>query len=261
MFPRWDKDDGIDDELYEYMVTHELVHIKHNDVLIKLMALFVIAVHWFNPFVYLLISELSCISEMYCDSVVMDGKGKEERSKYGNLLLKLAVEDVSFDKERFGMGFANFRKKRRYKRRILELKENKSYQAFLSVIMAAFISMAGGITVFAYRPPHTITNGSNEKTVTTDFGVMEKDAWPEQLVSDYFAVADDGTVYDLCHMDENDRLTCPHNNFVQVEITEHIRKSNGDCTMNVYDGLICTKCYDIKDKELLYTCTWVPCPH
>ena len=36
LFPIWDKENQVDDELYEYMITHELVHIKHNDVLIKL---------------------------------------------------------------------------------------------------------------------------------------------------------------------------------------------------------------------------------
>ena len=70
LFPIWDKDCQMDDELCEYMITHELVHIKHNDILIKLVGLLVIAIHWFNPFVYLLVAELSCISEMYCDSVV-----------------------------------------------------------------------------------------------------------------------------------------------------------------------------------------------
>lgn len=83
LFPAWDQDHRIEDELCEYMLTHELVHMKHNDVLIKLTALLVMAIHWFNPFAYLLVGELSCISEMYCDSVVMEGKGEKERSKYG----------------------------------------------------------------------------------------------------------------------------------------------------------------------------------
>lgn len=261
LFPIWDKDSQMDDELCEYMITHELVHIKHNDILIKLVGLLVIAIHWFNPFVYLLIAELSCISEMYCDSVVMEGKGEEERSKYGNLLLRLIVEDVSFDKEQFGVGFANFRKKKLYKRRILEMKKSKKSKAILSVIMAAFICMAGGVTVFAYQPPSTITNKSTETATTTDFFIRKKTTSPEKLISDCFAVSDDGTVYDLCHMGENSKASCNHNYSVQVEVARHTKNSNGGCTMKIYDGLKCTKCDDIQYGELLSTVTYMPCPH
>ena len=70
VFPMWDKDSMADEELCGYMIKHELVHIKHNDVLIKLTGLLVVAVHWFNPFSYLLLGELSAVSEMYSDSVV-----------------------------------------------------------------------------------------------------------------------------------------------------------------------------------------------
>ena len=259
LFPIWEKDNQMDDKLYEYMITHELVHIKHNDVLIKLTALLVLAIHWFNPFVYLFISELSCISEMYCDSVVMDGKGEEERSKYGNLLLKLILENVSLDKQQFGVGFANFRKKKLYKRRILEMKGNKKYKVFLSAIMSVFVCMAGGITVFAYQPPSTITNETNE-TVSTDMSVSAESLLPEKLVSDYFAV-DDGIVYDLCHIDENVKASCNHNYATSVKTTSHIKDGNGGCTVKIYSALKCTKCSDIKIKELLSTHSYVSCPH
>ena len=145
VFPMWDKDSMADEELCGYMIKHELVHIKHNDVLIKLTGLLVVAVHWFNPFSYLLLGELSAVSEMYSDSVVMEGKGEEERRKYGELLLKLITENVPFHNRQFEVGFANFRKKNMYKRRILEMKRNKKYKVFLSIIMTAFICMAGGI--------------------------------------------------------------------------------------------------------------------
>ena len=48
----------------------------------------------------------------------------------GTLLLKLMAENTLLDKEQFGMGFANFRKKKMYKRRILELKRSKKSKPF-----------------------------------------------------------------------------------------------------------------------------------
>lgn len=261
LFPIWDKDCQMDDELCEYMITHELVHIKHNDILIKLVGLLVLALHWFNPFVYLFIDELSCVSEMYCDSVVMKGKEEKERSRYGNLLLKLMAENTLLDKEQFGMGFANFRKKKMYKRRILELKRSKKSKPFFSAIIAAFICMAGGITVFAYQPPSTLTNESTETATTTDFFIRKRPISSEKLVSDNFAVSDDGIVYDLYHIDENGRAICNHDYSVHVEITEHKKNSNSGCTTDIYDGIKCIKCNDIKYGELLNMVTYMPCPH
>lgn len=259
LFPIWDKDNMPDDKQYEYMITHELVHIKHNDVLIKLTALLVMAIHWFNPFAYLLVGELSCISEMYCDSVVMEGKGEKERRKYGNLLLKLIEENMSLDKEQFGVGFADFRKKNMYKRRILEMKRSKKYKSSLSVIMAAFICIAGGITVFAYSPPDTITN-ENEKPISANL-IVDESFLPPKLLSDCFAVADDGTVYDFCHINENDRKICEHNHSIPIEVTLHKKEDNGSCTVTTYSALKCLKCSDRKNDKLLSTAICTPCPH
>ena len=74
ILPKWDEE--IDENKYEYMIRHELVHIKHHDLLIKYIGLFVMAVHWYNPFVYMMFYEISVISEMYCDSIVIKGKGE-----------------------------------------------------------------------------------------------------------------------------------------------------------------------------------------
>lgn len=261
VFPMWDKDSMADEELCGYMIKHELVHIKHNDVLIKLTGLLVVAVHWFNPFSYLLLGELSAVSEMYSDSVVMEGKGEEERRKYGELLLKLITENVPFHNRQFEVGFANFRKKNMYKRRILEMKRNKKYKVFLSIIMTAFICMAGGITVFAYHPPDTITDESDEEDDSTEFFITTEPTPPEKLLSDYFAVSEDGTFYDLCLTDETVRKVCEHNYLISTEVTKHTRDSKGGCMMKTYEGLKCTKCMDIKSGNLLSTLTYVSCPH
>ena len=80
-------------------------------------------------------------------------------------------------------------------------------------------------------------------------------------MSDYFAVSNDGTNYDLSYADKNAKIACTHNYSVQVEVTKHIKNSNGGCTMKTYNGLKCSKCNDIKYDELLYTATYMPCPH
>lgn len=260
LFPIQNKNNILDDELWGYMITHELVHIKHHDVLFKLIGLLVAAIHWFNPFVHLLVNELSCISEMYCDSVVMEGKGEKERYKYGNLILTLISETLFLNKEKFGMGFAAFRKRTMYKRRILEMKRSKKDKTFLSVITAMIICMVGGATAFAYQPPDKITN-EGDKAIGTDLAILEEPPLPEKLVADCFAISDAGIVYNLCNDDENARKICLHDYSISVKVTNHEKDDKGGCIMEVYSALKCKKCADIKWGDLLSSHTYVTCPH
>lgn len=109
IMPKWI--DEIDENDYEYMFRHELAHIKHHDLLIKYIGLLIMAVHWYNPFAYMIFHEISVISEMYCDSIVIDEKGEEERKKYGELILKLAVQNEYINKGHFFIGMAHNRSK------------------------------------------------------------------------------------------------------------------------------------------------------
>ncbi len=156
ILPKWAED--INGRDYEYIFRHELVHIKHHDLFIKYMGLFVAAVHWYNPFVYMMLHEISVISEMYCDSIVIGGKGEEERREYGGLILRLAVHNKSADKGHFLIGMAHSRQKRVYKRRILEMKKVRQYKSILPAVMAVLLCMAGCITAFTYDSPYTIFN-------------------------------------------------------------------------------------------------------
>lgn len=185
ILPKWDED--IDENKYEYMLRHELVHIKHHDLFIKYIGLFVMAVHWYNPFVYLMFYEISVISEMYCDSIVIGGKGEEERRNYGELILKLAVQNKFANKRQFFIGMADSRSKWIYKRRILEMKRAKKYKAVLPVVMTVLICMIGGITTFAYDSPQTIYNDTGYDLGTDINFVVEPEGTKRaELPSDCF---------------------------------------------------------------------------
>ena len=94
---------------------------------------------------------------MYCDSIVIDGKGEEDRRKYSDLILTLATQNEYAGKGKFFAGIADSRSKKVYKRRILEMKRHKKHKAVLSVIMTVMICMAGVVTTFAYDSPNTVS--------------------------------------------------------------------------------------------------------
>ncbi len=260
IFPKYRNEINTDE--YKYMLQHELAHIKHHDLLIRYMGLLVIAVHWYNPFAYIMFFELSIISEMYCDSVVISGKGEGERRKYGELILRLAVQNKSKGnvKNRFVMGIANHRNKRTYKRRILEMKKERKYKTVLSAVITAFICLSGGMTVFAYDPPKIILDAEGELDAESDFTIRTSED-NMSLPSDYFFTDDNGNVYDISYTRKSERRICFHDFSIHGTLNEHKKDGSGGCVVKVYDALICSKCSSVKKGELKNTITYNPCPH
>ncbi len=70
-----------------FVFRHELVHLRRGDLWYKLLLLLANAVHWFNPLVWLLASQLSFDTELACDADVLAGSGRDERKAYGYTVL------------------------------------------------------------------------------------------------------------------------------------------------------------------------------
>lgn len=74
------------------ILAHERQHIKNFDPLIKCVAAFAAAVHWFNPLVWAAYLFMGKDLEMYCDERVLRGKCFEERKRYSKTLLEFAAK-------------------------------------------------------------------------------------------------------------------------------------------------------------------------
>lgn len=106
------REDGLDDSALRYMIKHELLHVKHHDILVRYLGFLVLAVHWFNPFSYLLVRELSDLGEICCDSGVLNGETEDGRKRYGELLIRMAVEGISDTRSSLFVGMADSRQKK-----------------------------------------------------------------------------------------------------------------------------------------------------
>ena len=62
---------GIDKDAERMVFLHELTHYRHGDLIYKWLVLIVNAVHWFNPFAYLLNANISQACEVFCDMSVV----------------------------------------------------------------------------------------------------------------------------------------------------------------------------------------------
>lgn len=110
-----------DEEQWDYVVRHELNHIKSRHMAVKFFALITNLVHFFNPLAYLLRYEIYSMCEIDCDSKTIESYDTEQRKKYGEYIVDTAIRS----KDLFAVGSVGLLgdKLRRGKiqRRILEI--------------------------------------------------------------------------------------------------------------------------------------------
>jgi hypothetical protein len=76
----------------------------------------------------------------------------------------------------------------------------------------------------------------------------------------YF-VDENGEVFELDEKDLSERAICNHNYGEKGTIKEHIKNSNGSCTIKIYEGRKCSKCGKILLEELISTIFSEYCLH
>ena len=74
--------DTLEDIEREYVLAHESTHIKHGDWLKKMAGMAVVAVHWFNPLVWLAFVLFEQDIEMSCDETTVSNLDASLRKSY-----------------------------------------------------------------------------------------------------------------------------------------------------------------------------------
>ena len=84
------REDYSEQEL-EMIIRHELVHYKRHDIAYKMLLMFAVAVHWFNPLVWIMAQEANKDLELACDEAATAGMNGDERAEYGRALISAAA--------------------------------------------------------------------------------------------------------------------------------------------------------------------------
>lgn len=82
-------------EDWRMLLNHELVHCKRHDVFMKTLVRFIQKINWFNPCVYLFSRKFTDICEFTCDMEVVKHYNNEQKIKYGDLLIDVALYSYS----------------------------------------------------------------------------------------------------------------------------------------------------------------------
>lgn len=84
--------DWEDDKKLQYILMHEYVHIRRFDTAIKLIAAAALCVHWFNPFVWVMVLLLNRDLELSCDESVVRRFGLQSRAAYAHTLVGMEAQ-------------------------------------------------------------------------------------------------------------------------------------------------------------------------
>ena len=75
-------------------LAHELTHHRRGDPGVNLLALVMLALHWFNPVAHIAHRAFRLDQEAACDAIVLNGATPCERQAYGSALFKAAIGPV-----------------------------------------------------------------------------------------------------------------------------------------------------------------------
>jgi len=136
------------DELI-FILRHELVHLKRNDLWYKALVLLATAVHWFNPVVHIMAKAIAVQCEISCDELLLQETSIERRKQYGETIIGVVRNGaklqtaLSTDFYRVGKGI---------KTRIFYIMDTTKKKAGITILSVALMAIIGSGTTFASSP-------------------------------------------------------------------------------------------------------------
>lgn len=74
------------------ILAHEQAHIRRHDHIVKLLCIPIIAIHWFNPLVWIGINRMQRDMELSCDEAALGVLGSKSKKAYAEALLNMALK-------------------------------------------------------------------------------------------------------------------------------------------------------------------------
>ncbi len=139
----------------ELMLEHELCHRKRLDLWIKLIDNLIKCVYWFNPFVYILSSQLTLYMEMSCDESVLKNKTRDDRVYYAEMMLRVMKGQKSsvYVPMTTGLSYGFSHVKQRFSVILSDVKRRKALIAVMIVtVLALLCGTLFGVSVIEIRP-------------------------------------------------------------------------------------------------------------
>ena len=167
---------GMGDERLEYVILHELSHLRRGDGLVNSLLLALRAVYWFNPLVWLLFRYVREDMELANDSAVLRGMGQDEQKKYSLSLVEVLM-GCATQKSKHTMLCMTDGKKN-IERRIGMIQLGEFFKKRKWVIAVAGVLVIAGIAALF------LTTGMNSSEIKIESALERR---VEEIVQDRYA--------------------------------------------------------------------------
>ncbi len=138
----------LDNNEREYILMHERTHIRHGDWIGKILGTVIVAIHWFNPFVWLSYVLFEQDIEMSCDESTISKMTSELRQAYAISIVNYAkrsnnkkylITPLGFSNSRFCKAEVTHRVKN-----IISFKKGTKFTSVLIAIVLIFVAATLG---------------------------------------------------------------------------------------------------------------------
>ncbi|WP_339164265.1 M56 family metallopeptidase [Siminovitchia sp. FSL W7-1587] len=152
------------------ILKHELIHFKRRDIWFRALVFLATALHWFNPFVYLIAREVSIQCEIACDEEVVKNTNVDGRQKYVETIIGV-IRKQSKVRSTFSTNF--YSGKQGMKHRVFSIMDvrNKKwgFSIFAMIVVATFsTSMMIKISTPDASPEPSVLVPENESDPSMD---------------------------------------------------------------------------------------------
>lgn len=162
------------EELF-FILKHELVHLKRGDVYFKLLFVAANALHWFNPFIWIMHKEAVVDMELSCDERVTQGTDYELRKAYTETLLSTLHKNCS---KRTALSTQFYGGKQVMKKRFKNILLKNGKKNGIAVLICAIVLTIGVGTLVGCT-----ADKQEEKTFDVPNVVVEK---AEELITGWY---------------------------------------------------------------------------
>lgn len=164
----------VDKNELEYIILHELAHVKRLDIIVSCLSGILQVVHWFNPIIWYSFYRMRNDKELACDALVLSHVNCDDYINYGKTIIKL-LESYKKTPQVYGMS-SIISDKSQIKRRItmISLFKKNSYKwsiisiVTLTLLGAVMLTNAKNKPVLAKQASKTITTLSNDSKTSIE---------------------------------------------------------------------------------------------
>ena len=148
---------GLSEKERELIIAHERVHIRRLDFIFKPLAFAGLALHWFDPMIWVSFALMTKDMELSCDEAVLKMLGAAEKKSYSNALLKVSMKRSGLTA--LPLAFAGSGIKERVKN-VLGYKKS----GIIATVIAAVVVLTAGAVLGTDAVRNSDVTGGNPET-------------------------------------------------------------------------------------------------